>query len=98
MKRDTQSNGIYLLPALVLLAAGLAPIGLAAFIAEVPAMKHAMPAMVPFWIATLAAASFALYTRSAKTTSAIVFTICTLAILNLGGCAFEFTRIDRALG
>jgi hypothetical protein len=97
-ERDARPSWVYLLLALVALAAGLAPIGLAAFITDVPAMKHATPWMLPFWVAMIAAAIFALYTRAAKVASMIVFTICGLAILNLGGCAFEFMRIDRALG
>ena len=97
-ERDARPNWVYLLLALVALAGGLAPIGLAAYVTDVPAMKHATPVMLPFWVATIAVAVFALYTRSAKVASVIVFTVCGLAVLNLGGCAFEFVRIDRALG
>ena len=95
---DEHPHASWILLAVVGLIAGLAPIGLAAFITDVPAMTHAMPAVLPFWVVTGAATAFSFCTRKSKVASVIVFVICGLAVLNLAGCALEFARIDRALG
>lgn len=54
--------------------------------------------VLPFWLATLAAAICALFTRYKRVASWLVIILCALAVSNLGGCLLTVLRINRAVG
>lgn len=90
-----------LIPAVLVAALGIAPVGLAApwgGLVAVHDLNGIGGLVVVFWLLFLLAVVYAWSTKSDERASIAIFIIWTIALLNLGGCAAEWVAVDKALG
>lgn len=89
------------IPAVALAVVGMAPSGLSAPWGGVIAI-HDLSGIgslfVAFWLVLLPTAIFAAKTKSEEHASTAIFLLWAIALLNLGGCVFQWTALDRILG
>jgi hypothetical protein len=100
-ERASWPRAAALLGAILLAAAGLAPVGLAALFIDVSSFHDLRGVGVligVFWTLLLLAAGFAAYTENKRRALAILFAILATALLNLAGCVAGLADAAKALG